>query len=219
MKEAGAVQASPARNRRQLRRLALFELAPLELEADSPVEAQILDAARRCLLQYGSSKLSMNDVARVAGVSRGTVYNRFTDRDNLLRAVVETFMRCLAEDLDFAMQAESAIDDQVYVAAECLLSYSAAEKATGMLQRSDEALVQTTGAEWVVPLIMEVIHRHLAVARINGEVRASLDLDQASEWIARILLSLTVFPGQTFNLERPDELKAFLTVHLLKGLG
>ena len=51
-------------------------------------DARILDTAVTVMAEYGFRRASMDDVARKAGVSRVTVYRRFSDKDTLVQAVV-----------------------------------------------------------------------------------------------------------------------------------
>ncbi len=50
---------------------------------------QILDAARTEFLAHGFTKASTVDIARSAGVSEGSIFNRFTTKDNLFRAAMD----------------------------------------------------------------------------------------------------------------------------------
>jgi AcrR family transcriptional regulator len=50
---------------------------------------RLLDASRLALAQYGPRKLSLTDVATLAGVSRPTLYRHFASRHELLLAVAE----------------------------------------------------------------------------------------------------------------------------------
>lgn len=58
--------------------------------------ARILDSAFRAVATFGLSRLTMDDVARLAGVSRQTVYRYFDTKDDLVVALVareeETFL-------------------------------------------------------------------------------------------------------------------------------
>ena len=49
-------------------------------------EALILDATGAEIAQHGFAKVSMESIAKRAGVNRATIYRRFTDRDGLLAA-------------------------------------------------------------------------------------------------------------------------------------
>lgn len=53
-----------------------------------PVEDQVLDAARSCILEYGVRRTTLAEIARRAQVSRPTVYRRWSDT----RAVVSSLL-------------------------------------------------------------------------------------------------------------------------------
>jgi AcrR family transcriptional regulator len=64
----------------------------LDPEVGTPDDAtseRILDAALALSAASGLRHLTMDDVARRAGVGRMTVYRRFSDRDGLVDALVE----------------------------------------------------------------------------------------------------------------------------------
>jgi AcrR family transcriptional regulator len=69
-----------------------------ELRADARRNrAQILDSAKRVFAQRGPD-LPMEEIARHAGVGVGTLYRRFPERDDLIRAVArESFTAVLAD--------------------------------------------------------------------------------------------------------------------------
>jgi hypothetical protein len=57
----------------------------------------------------------------------------------------------------------------------------------------------------------------LETARDDGEVRADLDVRQASEWIMRILISLVTVPSAIVDLDDPEQLRRFIEAHLVRG--
>ena len=58
-------------------------------EEDSSKRRQILDGARKVFMDLGFDGASMNEIARAAGVSKGTLYVYFTDKNRLFEAIVE----------------------------------------------------------------------------------------------------------------------------------
>src|SRR5438309_685769 len=60
---------------------------PVPTDADAARE-HFLVAAEACFDRYGIAKTTMDDIAKMAGVSRPTVYRHFDDRDTLILAVV-----------------------------------------------------------------------------------------------------------------------------------
>jgi AcrR family transcriptional regulator len=59
-------------------------------EEDSSKRRQILDGARKVFMNLGFDGASMNEIARSAGVSKGTLYVYFADKCRLFEAIVET---------------------------------------------------------------------------------------------------------------------------------
>src|SRR5919107_5233449 len=60
---------------------------------------RVLDAARRLYDAHGVDAVTMSDVAREAGVAKGTVFHRFGDRQGLAQALVGDAERQLQDDL------------------------------------------------------------------------------------------------------------------------
>ncbi|MEU8776975.1 TetR/AcrR family transcriptional regulator [Streptomyces sp. NPDC048606] len=63
--------------------------APTERADAARNRLRILDAARRLLAADGFAELSLDAVAKEAGVGVGTVYRRFRDRPGLVYALIE----------------------------------------------------------------------------------------------------------------------------------
>jgi AcrR family transcriptional regulator len=58
-------------------------------DEDSSKRRQILDGARKVFLDLGFDGASMGEIARAAGVSKGTLYVYFADKSRLFEAIVE----------------------------------------------------------------------------------------------------------------------------------
>src|SRR4051812_43177631 len=69
---------------------------------NSPIDSddargRIVAAAVECVNKYGPAKTTMDDVAKVAAITRPTVYKYFPSRNELLIAV---FLRAIDDNLD-----------------------------------------------------------------------------------------------------------------------
>jgi AcrR family transcriptional regulator len=73
--------------------------------------ALILAAARAMMAEQGPSGLTVSDVARRAGVNRGTAYQHFPTRERLVAAVLEQLGRGTKQVLDQA--APSSLDARI----------------------------------------------------------------------------------------------------------
>ena len=73
-----------------------------DVRAQEPAKRrQILDGARRVFLADGFDGASMNDIARVAGVSKGTLYVYFESKESLFEALIRDDRKQQAERLVF----------------------------------------------------------------------------------------------------------------------
>ncbi|EKF23222.1 bacterial regulatory s, tetR family protein [Mycolicibacterium hassiacum DSM 44199] len=77
------------------------------LERDTS-DTAILEATLRCLTRYGMDRMTVDDVARAAGVGRATVFRRFESKDDLIRQAIARELRRLTKE--FIAKA-GAIDD------------------------------------------------------------------------------------------------------------
>jgi AcrR family transcriptional regulator len=58
-------------------------------DEDSSKRRQILEGARKVFMDLGFDGASMGEIARAAGVSKGTLYVYFADKNHLFEAIVE----------------------------------------------------------------------------------------------------------------------------------
>ena len=84
--------------------LDMSELATLDRpqrlrDDDSAKRRQIIEGARAIFLSQGFDAASMNDIARAAGVSKGTLYVYFKHKEQLFEAIVEQECETQAEGI------------------------------------------------------------------------------------------------------------------------
>jgi AcrR family transcriptional regulator len=85
---------------------------------------RILDGALRALGRHGLKRLSMGDVSAEAGVSRGTVYRYFANREQLLEAVSHHVQRGYETGIDKAVAENPGLEVRVQVVMDFLAWYS-----------------------------------------------------------------------------------------------
>ena len=182
---------------------------------------QILEAANQCFAQLGIQRTSVQDVARMANVSRGTVYRYFEDRTVLINAAIEFGAQRFYQQVATAMAKKSTLAEQLGAMAEThasiLLDHRTrirlmaddAELMRHMISDGDSAVRRST--EFLVPYVRQ--------AQQRGEVGANIDVVAASEWLARIIYSFsTVNEGQTFNMSKPETVRRYVEKFAVNGL-
>ncbi|HEY0590474.1 MAG TPA: helix-turn-helix domain-containing protein [Thermoanaerobaculia bacterium] len=63
------------------------------------VRAAILDAAERLLGRYGYRKMSVEDIAREAGIGKGTVYLSFPSKEEVVLGTVDRIVDAVCEEM------------------------------------------------------------------------------------------------------------------------
>ena len=74
-------------------------VAPGTGDEDSSKRRQIVEGARQVFLAQGFDAASMGEIARVAGVSKGTLYVYFKNKEELFEAIVGQQCRAQAEQI------------------------------------------------------------------------------------------------------------------------
>jgi len=72
----------------------------------------ILEAAKAVLARDGAEGLSVSSVAKLAGVNRGTAYQHFPVKEDLVRATLDWVSQQLVDAVFSAMDAEDGVDLQ-----------------------------------------------------------------------------------------------------------
>src|SRR5918911_266797 len=67
------------------------------------VTSKVVDGALRAIARFGLAKLTVDDVAREAGISRATLYRYFPGRGAVLAAVIRSETERLQRGLDDAL--------------------------------------------------------------------------------------------------------------------
>jgi AcrR family transcriptional regulator len=167
-------------------------------EDSSAARARLLDAAESCFARYGVVKTTVEDVAGHARVSRATVYRYFDGRDELILGVLmreaNRFLDRLGDRIAAqASLADAVVEGVVYTVKAvrddphlALLFAPEAAGETMTIAGASAALFGRT-AEFLRPL--------LSAAQSGGQLRPGVDLDEASEWLLRTILSLLTVSG------------------------
>ncbi len=76
---------------------------------------EIRKAARELFGQFGVEKVTVNDIARQAGVSHATIYNNFGSKDALVRDFVASVVEQLIERMETALTPDRSYWEKVSV--------------------------------------------------------------------------------------------------------
>jgi AcrR family transcriptional regulator len=169
------------------------------LSSTPEVEAKVVDGALRAIARFGLAKLTVDDVAREAGISRATLYRYFPGRGAVLNAVVRSESDRLRRGLDAALGGTTTLAGALEaVAAFGARAFAGHEALQHLLATEPGAVLPHlcfNGADTLLGVCADRIAPHLC--RFMGPLEAR----RTGEWLARIVLSYGLAPPPDGALE------------------
>ena len=152
---------------------------------------RILTAARRLVVQQGARRLSLTDVATLAGVSRPTVYRYFPTKEDLLTALGKLEYRRLNLAMQQAISGVSGL--QRLEAAVDVVAAFLREQPPRSLVDLDPGFVNDEMAR-VLPMVTEVLAAVLTQGADEADITLPAEPHDMAGAIARLALSHYIFP-------------------------
>jgi AcrR family transcriptional regulator len=133
---------------------------------------QLIDAALEVILERGYARISIEAIARTAGITRPVVYDHFPNLNRLLHAVIEREERISLEQL-----AQVVPDDPGGQAPAELLARGVARFLEGVMSRPATWRIILLPLEGTPPIVRQHVEegRARVLARIERLVRWALD--------------------------------------------
>ncbi len=191
-------------------------------ESPKSVRDRLIDAAEECMRAKGIRATTVSEVAEAAGVSRGWLYRHFPDKVTLLGAAIVRLNNAYWTDAHAMLESIDGLDNQMVTGIQHGRTAYDDPGALLMKLRVEEpdefAACAGAGLQGLVPDLAAFWSRYLVSARDNGEIHADTDIDDAAEWIARVILSLATMPGQRLDANNAEELRAHVRRYVMPGL-
>jgi AcrR family transcriptional regulator len=190
--------------------------------ATKSVRDRLIDAAEVCLRAKGIRSTTVSEVAEVAGVSRGWQYRHFPDKVTLLGAALVRLNDAYWSEAHAVLEQVEGLDRQMGVGIARARGAYDDPGALLMKLRMDEpeefAACAGAGVQGLVPDLADFWSRYLVAARERGETHPDIDIAEASEWVARVILSLSTVPGNTLDPGDADAVAAYVRRYVMPGL-
>ena len=183
---------------------------------------RILDAAEQAMRRFGFRRASMNDVAQLARVSRGSVYRYFPDRDTLVAAVLERLAQRFVASSEPSVRRRRTLAAQIAEAAVFIRAHLDDAVLTLGPGDVEDRIIATLLAAQMDGLLQEFVafwQPYLQAAEARGEIRPGLDHRRAAEWIVRVMVSFVMMPSVVIDLDDPEAVRSFVQDHIVRGLA
>jgi AcrR family transcriptional regulator len=180
----------------------------------SSVEARVLNSAKACVERWGMAKVTIDDIATDAGVSRATLYRMFPGgKDVLFESLrvreLEDFFTRLAAHIEHATDLEDLLVRTVVSAThdlrddQHLAVMMAMEPGDTLGQLTVEGLprIIRVATVFLVPLVDRYLPRRESARLV--------------ELLARLVISYFLAPSDHVDLGDPDSARTFITTFIL----
>lgn len=137
----------------------------------------IIVAALDLFAKYGYRRTSIDDVAKAAGIAKGSVYLHFVGKRELFRAGCETVLAAVLQSVDAVLEREGPVGERVMALLDA--KFTRLHEIIGASPHAAEILDTTTG---IAGDIVEAADKRfldaLATVLLAGEAKGELALDR-----------------------------------------
>lgn len=158
----------------------------------------------------------------MAQVSRGWLYRHFPDKVSLLGTAIVRLNEAYWSEAHALLECCEGLDDQM--AAGVVNARAAYDDPGAVLMRlrmeepEEFAACAGAGVQGLVPDLAAFWRPYVVAAQERGEVHAAIDIDEASEWVARVLISLSTVPGDTLDPTDQAAVREHVRRYVMPGL-
>jgi len=192
------------------------------VEEFDDVSLRVLSAARDVFVQAGIQRSTMDDVAKAAGVSRITVYRRFSTKDILVDAVVRwEFRQYFTQFLEDIKAAHTVADRVVVGFVSSLRRMRGNSLIGGLLTAEPGSLVPSmVGRQGqTFANVREFVADQLRSEQKAGNVASDLDVVLVADMLVRVSTSFLVAPSDIVDLDDDERIAALARQFLVPMLN
>lgn len=183
--------------------------------ASPDTRQRILDAAIRCVQQFGIDKTNMNDIAREAGVTRPTVYNHFGNRDEVVQAALLESGYSFAARIKKHVQRFATAEQRLIEA--LMFAYRQLPKEPYLELVTKGNITQMVNETALTSAEGQAICLDIFTSIIEDRPELAAELAEIIELSTRLLLSFLMIEGPVKRSDR--QLRDLLARRLLPALG
>jgi AcrR family transcriptional regulator len=180
---------------------------PSGKDPTDPAE-RMLGAARKLVLQNGARRLSLTDVAALAGVSRPTVYRYFPSKEELIDALGKREYRRFNSTMDKALSGTTGVK-RLEAAIDVVVAFLKDQPPRGLVDL-EPGFTQDQMAQ-VLPMMTEALAAVLDECCSDDSCTLASPPRELAGAIARIALSHYIFPDD-------DDTAALCQIRAAAGL-
>ncbi|WP_327658173.1 TetR/AcrR family transcriptional regulator [Streptomyces sp. NBC_00483] len=199
-----------------------FSESTVEADDTDDVTVRLLDAAYEQFCRMGIKRSTMADVARIAGVSRITVYRRFDTKEALVEHVVRREFRRYFEQFATEIRGADTVADRVVLGfVSSLRAIRHNRLIGGLMAVEPDSVVPsiTTDGGRTQYVVQQFVAARLREEQRAGQVADGVDVDVVAEMMVRVCTSFLVVPSHVIDLDDDERMREVARQFLVPMLG
>ncbi|KAA5835300.1 TetR/AcrR family transcriptional regulator [Saccharopolyspora hirsuta] len=187
-----------------------FAEAVEHAENNDETTARVLEAAYELFRRMGIRRTSMEDVARQAGVSRITVYRRFTTKDALVEQVIRREFRRYFDQFLLDIREARTVADRVEIGfASSLRAIRQNPLIGGLMVAEPDLVVPSLVGDGgrTMTTVSRFVASRLRLEQRAGNVAHDVDVELVAEMMVRVSTSFLVTPSNLIDLDDDEQVR------------
>ncbi|WP_018749997.1 TetR/AcrR family transcriptional regulator [Paenibacillus sanguinis] len=181
----------------------------------------IIQAAERSFSLFGYKATTMDQVAKIANVAKGTIYTFFANKEELFNVILWSIIADMKSVTEETIVEERSFFENLYQSMDALLEFRRKHEMLAKLfqeVRSFGTPQAREGLEKVEQAILDYLERQLVNAGQRGEI-SSLDPKVVSFVMLKLYVALTLEWNSHYEPLSRDQIKDFMSIFLAAGLS
>jgi TetR/AcrR family transcriptional regulator of autoinduction and epiphytic fitness len=182
---------------------------------------QVLQAAAKSFSLFGYKATTMDQVAKIANVGKGTIYTFFTNKEQLFDEILRDMMMEMKTIAEREIRRDRPFFDNLHRVLDALLEFRSEQELFIKLSQENREFGTPQageGLEKIENVVLEYLEREVQQALQQGEIKPC-DPKIVSVVMFRLYIVLTAELNKTHTPLDKEQIKMYFHLFLAEGLA
>ncbi|MEK4103409.1 MULTISPECIES: TetR/AcrR family transcriptional regulator [Paenibacillus] len=182
---------------------------------------QVLQAAAKSFSLFGYKATTMDQVAKIANVGKGTIYTFFTNKEQLFDEILHDMMMEMKKIAEREIRRDRPFFDNLHRVLDALLEFRSEQELFIKLSQENREFGTPQageGLEKIENVVLEYLEREVQQALQQGEIKPC-DPKIVSVVMFRLYIVLTAELNKTHTPLDKEQIKMYFHLFLAEGLA
>jgi AcrR family transcriptional regulator len=181
----------------------------------------IIEAATKSFTQFGYKATTMDQVARLANVGKGTIYTFYKNKEELFSEIIDELLKDMKEAAEKAFDQELSFFENVHRALYSVLEFRKTHQLTiKIFQESNELGTPTVteSVQKVEAMVLNYIKQKIIIAIEKKDIQPC-DPELTAFILLKLYISLIFDWEKNHEPLEKEQIAQIIELYLLKGLS